>query len=47
MDFKTFKHLFKELGDASEFVKLANLILYLGDNMYKVDIEELKRIMDE
>ena len=46
-DFKTFRQLFKELSGASEFVKLANLIQYLGDNMYKVDIEELKIIMDK
>jgi len=46
-DFKMFRQLFKELSDASEFVKLAKLILYLGDNVYEVDIEELKRIMDE
>jgi len=46
-DFKMFRHLFKELSDASEFVKLANLIQYLGDKMYKVDIDKLKRIMDE
>jgi len=46
-DFKMFRQLFKELSDASEFVKLANLIQYLGGNMYKVDNEELKKIMEE
>ena len=46
-EFKMFKRLFKELSDTPEFVRLARLILYLGDNMYKVDIEELKRIMGE
>jgi len=46
-NFKTFRQLFKELSDASEFVKLANLIQYLGDNMYKVDIDELKRLIEE
>ena len=46
-DFKKFRQLFKELSDSSEFVKLANLIQYLGNNMYKVDIDELKRIMYE
>jgi len=46
-DFKMFRQLFIELSDASEIVRLANLIQYLGYNMYKVDIEELKRIMYE
>ena len=46
-DFKMFRQLFKELSGASEFVKLASLIQYLGDNMYKADIEKLKSIMDE
>jgi len=46
-DFKMFKQLFKELSDATEMVMLSNLILYLGDNMYKADMEKLKRIMSE
>ncbi|MDD4515235.1 hypothetical protein [Massilibacteroides sp.] len=43
--FKTFKGLFRELSDATEMVRLANLIQYLGENRYEVEIEELKRIM--
>jgi len=46
-DFKMFKRLFSDLSDASEFVILANLIQYLGDNTYDADIDELKRIINE
>ena len=43
--FKTFKQLFRDISDASEFQKLAELIQYLGENTYRVNIEELKRIV--
>ena len=45
--FKSFKKLFRDLSDAPEMVRLANLIQYLGENRYEVEIEELKRIVNE
>ncbi|MDY9919573.1 MAG: hypothetical protein U2P89_11985 [Proteiniphilum sp.] len=42
--FKTFKKLFTQISDATEFRRLAELIKYLGNNTYNVNIEELKRI---
>ena len=45
--FKTFKQLFKDLSEASEIVILSNAILYLGNQTYNVEIDELKRIINE
>jgi hypothetical protein len=45
--FKTFKKLFRDLSNAPEMLRLANQIQYLGENRYEVEIEELKRIMNE
>lgn len=42
--FKTFKKLFTQISDATEFRRLVELIKYLGNNTYNVNIEELKRI---
>ncbi|GAB1415247.1 hypothetical protein MASR2M117_06530 [Paludibacter sp.] len=45
--FKTFKKLFQNLANASEIVRLANLIQYLREKSYEVDIKELERIVNE
>ena len=45
--FKTFKRLFRDLSDASEMARLANLIQYLGENRYEVEVGELERIVSE
>jgi hypothetical protein len=44
--FKILKQLFRDISDASEFQRLAALILYLGNNTYGVNIEELQRIAE-
>lgn len=43
--FKKFKRLFKDLVDASEVATLAGLIKYIGENMYNVDVEEVKGLL--
>lgn len=45
--FKTFRRLFKELSDSPEFVKLSNLIQYLGNNTYNIAINEVKKIVEK
>jgi hypothetical protein len=45
--FKTFKKLFRDLSNAPEMVRLANLIQYLGENRYEVEMGELERIVNE
>ena len=45
--FKTFKRLFRDLSDAPEMVRLANLIQYLGENRHEVEVGELERIVSE
>ena len=45
--FKSFKKLFRDLSEASEMVRLANLIQYLGKNRYEVEMGELVRIVRE
>jgi hypothetical protein len=45
--FKTFKRLFKDLSEAPEIARLSSLIQYLGENRYRVEIEELERIVSE
>ena len=45
--FKTFKRLFRDLSDAPEMVRLANLIQCLGERRYEVAIGELERIVNE
>jgi hypothetical protein len=42
---KNFIKLFRDLSDTSEFQRLARIILYLGENTYKADVEELKEII--
>jgi hypothetical protein len=44
--FKTFRRLFVELSDASEMVRLAELILYFGENAYKTDVEDIIKIIN-
>ena len=44
--FITFKQLFKDISDASEFQRLAALILYLGDKVYNADVESLREIVN-
>lgn len=44
--FKTFRRLFMELSDTTEFCKLAKIICYLGENSYSANIEELKEIVN-
>ena len=45
--FKTFRRLFKDLSEAPEMLRLGNLIQYLGENRYEVEIEALKKIVNE
>lgn len=45
--FKMFKRLFRDLSEAPEMVRLANLIQYLGENRYEVKVGELERIVSE
>ena len=45
--FKTFKRLFRDLSDAPEMARLANLIQYLGEKRYEVEVRELERIVNE
>ena len=44
--FITFRQLFKDISDASEFQRLAALILYLGDKVYNADVEILREIVN-
>lgn len=44
-NFKKFRRLFRDLADASELIKLANLITYMGNETYNIDPEELNRIL--
>lgn len=44
-NFKKLRRLFRDLTDAPELIKLANLILYMGNQTYNIDPEELKRIL--
>jgi predicted chitinase len=45
--FKIFKKLFRDLSNAPEMVRLTNLIQYLGENRYDVELGELERIVSE
>ncbi|KAA6337679.1 hypothetical protein EZS27_014251 [termite gut metagenome] len=44
--FNTFKRLFRDISDTSEFQRLAALIQYLGNNTYAVNIENLREIIN-
>ena len=44
--FSMFKQLFRDMSDASEFRRLAALILYLGDSVYNADVENLREIVN-
>jgi len=45
--FNTFKQLFRDISDTSEFQRLAALIKYLGNNTYNVDMEKLRKIVSD
>ena len=45
-NFKKLKRLFKDLADASELSILANLILYMGDKTYNVNVSTLKKFLE-
>ena len=44
--FTVFKQLFREISDASELQRLANLIQYLGNNTYDADVKKLREIVN-
>ena len=45
--FRILKQLFKNISNATELRRLSELIIYLDDHAYQVEVEELKRIINE
>lgn len=43
--FKDFKRLFRDISSAPEFTRLADLILYLKDNTFRSNVDDLKLII--